>query len=117
VRDLTLQIYARRPLRARARHHHRRHQVRVRPRRRRQLYLIDEALTPDSSRFWPADQWQPGIEPAELRQAVRARLPRDARLEQAGPGPAAAGGDHRRTAAKYREAYRRLTGDEDLFPA
>ena len=35
--------------------HHRRHQVRVRPRCRRPLTLIDEVLTPDSSRFWPAD--------------------------------------------------------------
>jgi len=37
---------------ARARDHHRRHQVRVGP-RLRQLILIDEVLTPDSSRFWP----------------------------------------------------------------
>jgi hypothetical protein len=61
-----------RRLRARARHHHRRHQVRVRARRRRQLYLIDEALTPDSSRFWPADLLAPGISPPSFdKQFVR----------------------------------------------
>ncbi len=31
------------------------------------LHLIDEALTPDSSRFWPAAEYRPGIRPAELR--------------------------------------------------
>ena len=46
------------------------------------LILIDEVLTPDSSRFWPADQYQPGTGPAQLRQAVRPRLPGDAGLEQ-----------------------------------
>ena len=35
-----------------------------------QLVLIDEVLTPDSSRFWPADTYQVGTSPAELRQAV-----------------------------------------------
>jgi phosphoribosylaminoimidazole-succinocarboxamide synthase len=38
----------------------RRHQARVRASRRRQLVLGDEVLTPDSSRFWPADGWEPG---------------------------------------------------------
>ena len=49
--------------------------------------LIDEALTPDSSRFWPADQYRVGISPAQLRQAVRARLSGDPGLEQDPPGP------------------------------
>ena len=51
------------------------------------LVLIDEVLTPDSSRFWPADEYAPGDEPAELRQAVRARLPRHPRLGQAPARP------------------------------
>ena len=38
------------------------------------LVLADEVLTPDSSRFWPADEWQPGRAAAVVRQAVRARL-------------------------------------------
>ena len=42
----------------------------------RALILIDEVLTPDSSRFWPQDQYAPGRPAAELRQAVRPRLPR-----------------------------------------
>ena len=57
------------------------------------LILIDEVLTPDSSRFWP--QTIPaGQPPAELRQAVRARLPARRRLEQgpARPGAARRGG-------------------------
>ena len=55
-----------------------------------ELILIDEVLTPDSSRFWPLDGYDPGQGPAELRQAVRARLPGDARLGQDGARPGAA---------------------------
>ena len=55
------------------------------------LVLGDEAFTPDSSRFWPADEYTPGGAPAVVRQAVRARLLRVARLGQDGPGPGAAG--------------------------
>ena len=47
------------------------------------LLLIDEVLTPDSSRFWPADRYAPGRPAAELRQAAAARLPR--RAEAGGP--------------------------------
>ena len=59
--------------RARARHHHRRHQVRVRPRRETAtLTLIDEVLTPDSSRFWPVDTYAPGTSPPSFdKQFVR----------------------------------------------
>ena len=39
-----------------------------------ELILIDEVLTPDSSRFWPRSEYRPGTSAAELRQAVRARL-------------------------------------------
>ena len=63
--------------RRRARNHHRRHEVRVRARcAAAASLLIDEVLTPDSSRFWPADQYQPGRVAAELRQAAAARLSR-----------------------------------------
>ena len=55
------------------------------------VVLIDEVLTPDSSRFWPRDQYQPGSGTAQLRQAIRARLPRRDSLEQAAAGPVAAG--------------------------
>ena len=60
-----------------------------------ELILIDEVLTPDSSRFWPADGYAAGQEPAELRQAVRARLPGDARLGQDGARARAAAGGGR----------------------
>ncbi len=50
-----------------------------------------------------------GLEPAELRQAVRARLPRDARLEQAGAGPASAAGNHRPHQRKISRSAARLT--------
>ena len=59
------------------------------------LHLIDEVLTPDSSRFWPADQYQPGIQPAEFRQAVRARLSGDPGLGQDPARPRVAPGHHR----------------------
>ncbi len=75
-----------------------------------EVILIDEALTPDSSRFWPADGYEPGKSAAQLRQAVRARLPGDAGLGQDGARPGAAGGRGRAgPAEKYLEAWRRLT--------
>ena len=78
-----------------------------------ELLLIDEMMTPDSSRYWPADQYAPGRAATELRQAVRPRLPRVDQVEQAAAGAVAA----RRTssparASKYLDAYRRLTGAE-----
>ncbi len=60
--------------------------------------LIDEALTPDSSRFWPADDYQPGRGAEELRQAVPAGVPgrpgQERGMEQDAPGagPPAGGG-------------------------
>ena len=82
-----------------------------------ELYLIDEALTPDSSRFWPADQWQPGASPPSFdKQFVRDYL-ETLDWDKRAPGPRLPADIITRTAAKYREAYRRLTGDEVLFPA
>ena len=55
-----------------ARHHHRRHQVRVRDLENGKLILIDEILTPDSSRFWPAESYEPGRPQASFdKQYVR----------------------------------------------
>ena len=59
------------------------------------VYLIDEILTPDSSRFWPDGGIQSRHEPALVRQAVRARLAGDAALEQEGAGAAPARRHHR----------------------
>ena len=84
VRDLTLRAVrrGRRPRRV-ARHHRRRHEVRVRAAAGRgrppakPLILIDEVLTPDSSRFWPADGYQPGgPQPSFDKQFVRDYLER-----------------------------------------
>ena len=79
------------------------------------LYLIDEILTPDSSRFWPADQWQPGMSPPSFdKQFVRDYL-ETLDWNKAAPGPRLPAKIIARTADKYREAYRRLTGDASLF--
>ena len=79
------------------------------------LCLIDEILTPDSSRFWPADQWEPGTSPPSFdKQFVRDYLETLDWNKQA-PGPRLPAEIIARTAEKYREAYRRLTGDEGLF--
>ena len=81
------------------------------------LYLIDEALTPDSSRFWPADEWAPGASPPSFdKQFVRDYL-ETLDWDKKAPGPHLPAEIIARTAAKYREAYRRLTGDTGLFPA
>jgi phosphoribosylaminoimidazole-succinocarboxamide synthase len=59
------------------------------------LYLIDEVLTPDSSRFWPVDQWRLGISPPSFdKQFVRDYL-ETLDWNKTAPGPNPAGGDHR----------------------
>ena len=74
-----------------------------------QLILIDEALTPDSSRFWPADSYQPGISPPSFdKQYVRDYLETLDWNKQA-PGPHLPAEVIAKTAEKYQEAYRRLT--------
>lgn len=74
------------------------------------LYLIDEALTPDSSRFWPADQYQVGSNPPSFdKQYVRDWLEASGWNKQA-PGPELPAEVAAATSEKYREALRRLTG-------
>ncbi len=75
-----------------------------------ELILIDEVLTPDSSRFWPADQYQPGQRPPLVRQAIRPRLAVVGRLGQKQSAAAAAGRRDPKTREKYIEAYERLSG-------
>jgi len=73
------------------------------------LYLIDEALTPDSSRFWPADQYRPGSNPPSFdKQFVRDWLEQQNWNKQP-PAPALPAEVLSRTADKYREALRLLT--------
>jgi len=73
------------------------------------LYLIDEALTPDSSRFWPADQYQVGISPPSFdKQYVRDYL-ETLDWDKTAPGPTLPAEVAEFCAAKYREAEVRLT--------
>jgi len=74
------------------------------------LYLIDEALTPDSSRFWLADQYRVGISPPSFdKQFVRDWLEAQHWNKQP-PAPALPDEVLRKTAEKYEEAARRLLG-------
>ena len=75
-----------------------------------ELYLIDEVLTPDSSRFWPADSYRTGISPPSFdKQYVRDYLETQEWNKQA-PGPNLPEEVIRHTSAKYKEAQDRLLG-------
>jgi phosphoribosylaminoimidazole-succinocarboxamide synthase len=74
------------------------------------LYLIDEALTPDSSRFWPVDGYKPGISPPSFdKQFVRDYL-ETLDWNKKAPGPALPAEIISKTAEKYQEAMQRLVG-------
>jgi phosphoribosylaminoimidazole-succinocarboxamide synthase len=74
------------------------------------LILIDEVLTPDSSRFWPADQYQPGkSQPSFDKQYVRDYL-ETLDWDKNPPAPALPPEIVERTTAKYVDAYKRITG-------
>ena len=74
------------------------------------LILIDEVLTPDSSRFWPADQYAPGRgQPSFDKQIVRDYL-ETLTWDKTPPGPQLPADVIAKTSAKYQEAYERLTG-------
>lgn len=78
--------------------------------------LIDEIFTPDSSRFWPADQWQPGSEqPSFDKQFVRNYLETivaKGEWDKTAPGPILPSRVVEDTMSKYMEAHRRLTESE-----
>ena len=77
--------------------------------------LIDEIFTPDSSRFWPANDWQPGREQASFdKQIVRNYLETvvaSGEWDKTSPGPALPDGVIERSIARYLEAYHLLTGE------
>jgi phosphoribosylaminoimidazole-succinocarboxamide synthase len=76
------------------------------------LVLADEVLTPDSSRFWPADKYKPGgAQESFDKQYVRDYL-EQIRWNKQPPAPPLPDNVARRTSEKYVEAYRRLTGRE-----
>ncbi|MBP7827603.1 MAG: phosphoribosylaminoimidazolesuccinocarboxamide synthase [Verrucomicrobia bacterium] len=77
-----------------------------------QLILIDEVLTPDSSRFWPADQYTPGrSQPSFDKQFVRDYL-ETLDWNKTPPGPVLPPEVVAKTSATYLEAYERLTGNK-----
>jgi phosphoribosylaminoimidazole-succinocarboxamide synthase len=74
------------------------------------ITLADEVLTPDSSRFWPADKYQPGKAQESFdKQYVRDYL-EQIRWNKQPPAPALPAEVAQRTSEKYREAYQKLTG-------
>ncbi len=76
------------------------------------LVLADEVLTPDSSRFWPAESYHPGrAQDSFDKQYVRDYL-EEIRWNKQPPAPALPEEVARKTSEKYLEAYRRLTGHE-----
>jgi len=77
-----------------------------------QIVLADEVLTPDSSRFWPADQYAPGkAQPSYDKQFVRDYL-ESIKWNKQPPAPALPEDIARKTSDKYKDAYRELTGHE-----
>jgi phosphoribosylaminoimidazole-succinocarboxamide synthase len=76
------------------------------------ITLADEVLTPDSSRFWPADLYKPGMSQQSFdKQYVRDYL-EEIRWNKQPPAPALPAEVARKTSQKYVEAYRQLTGRE-----
>ncbi|RFC42022.1 MAG: phosphoribosylaminoimidazole-succinocarboxamide synthase [Verrucomicrobia bacterium] len=74
------------------------------------VILIDECLTPDSSRFWPASKYAPGMSPPSFdKQFVRDYL-ETLTWDKTPPAPGLPASIVERTSAKYQEAYERLTG-------
>ena len=77
-----------------------------------ELVIIDEVLTPDSSRFWPADEYVPGTSPPSFdKQFVRDYL-ETLDWNKTPPAPSLPAGIIERTSRKYREAFDRIAGAE-----
>ena len=76
------------------------------------LHLMDEVLTADSSRFWPADSYAPGMSPPSFdKQFVRDYLETLKDWNKTAPAPNLPADVIEKTGAKYREALQRLTGE------
>ncbi|MHC4575684.1 MAG: phosphoribosylaminoimidazolesuccinocarboxamide synthase, partial [Planctomycetota bacterium] len=76
------------------------------------IILIDEVLTPDSSRFWPADKYQPGRDQESFdKQFVRNYL-ESINFDKSGLGVELPEDIMKKTSNKYIEAYERLTGSK-----
>ena len=80
------------------------------------IILIDEVLTPDSSRFWPADKYQPGRDQESYdKQFVRNYL-ESINFDKSGPGVELPDDIGAKTSDKYIEAYEQLTGNKFEVP-
>ncbi|MBN2640240.1 MAG: phosphoribosylaminoimidazolesuccinocarboxamide synthase [Victivallales bacterium] len=78
-----------------------------------EIILIDEVLTPDSSRFWPAEQYEVGCSPPSLdKQYVRDYLETLSDWNKEAPGPVLPEEVVLKTSEKYLSAYKQLTGKE-----
>jgi len=79
------------------------------------VILIDEVLTPDSSRFWPADKYRPGRDQESFdKQFVRNYL-ESINFDKSGPGVELPSDIVKKTSQKYLEAYDKLTGKKFGF--
>jgi len=77
------------------------------------MHLMDEVLTADSSRFWPADSYAPGMSPPSFdKQFVRDYLETLTDWGKTAPAPALPADVIEKTQAKYFEAIERLTGEK-----
>ncbi len=77
-----------------------------------EIVLIDEVLTPDSSRYWPADAWRPGaVMPSFDKQPVRDWLETQDGWDKEPPAPPMPADVIEATSVRYIEAYERLTGN------
>lgn len=75
------------------------------------VVLADEVLTPDSSRYWPADQWTPGTNPPSFDKQFVRDFATSTGWDKSPPAPALPDDVVSATRAKYAEAYERLTGE------
>ena len=77
-----------------------------------EIILIDEVMTPDSSRFWPADKYLPGVDqPSFDKQPLRDYLD-GLDWDKQAPGPLLPDEVVDATSARYLEAYRLITGED-----
>jgi phosphoribosylaminoimidazole-succinocarboxamide synthase len=75
-----------------------------------ELTLCDEAFTPDSSRYWPADEWEPGTNPPSFDKQFVRDYAETVNWDKTDPGPELPDGVVEGTRRRYREAYERITG-------
>ncbi len=75
-----------------------------------ELTLCDEAFTPDSSRYWPADEWEPGTNPPSFDKQFVRDYAETVNWNKDYPGPDLPADVVEGTRARYREAYERITG-------